>query len=125
MSLTAPYRLQITLRNVDSALQSSRLKVLTKFTKLFPFLPLKHRFKMETVFLSASSLCSLFSWKWDIFKLASSFLCLPAPRSHPLVSSMAAVEVGNGLLVPSWEVRKGPEKVLNGRTYLSCLCPSP
>lgn len=43
-------------------------------------------------------------------------LSLPSPRSHPLVSSMVTAEVGNRLLVPSWEARKGPDKVLNGRS---------
>ena len=43
-------------------------------------------------------------------------MSLPFPRSHPLVSPTVTAEVGHGILVPTWEAREGPDKVLNGRS---------
>ena len=97
-------------------------KVFTKFTKWFHFLTFKHRFKMETVFLSESSLCSLFSWKWCFKTRKLISLSLLSLRSHPWVSSMVTAEVSSGLLVPSWEKRKWTGKLLGGQKPTSHVC---
>lgn len=113
--------MQIAFRDVGSTLYSIGFTCLPSSPNNFIFSPLKAHSKWKLP-LSASSLCSLFSWKCNF--LSREFISLV---SHPLgpihdCPPWVTTELGSGLLVPCWEEGKWTGKPLGGQKLSTPVC---